>query len=138
MTKTPTPFGPPIFAADAERRSTPNAGTRASPQTIPDAAREHGLHLIIGAEFHLDGELLLVLLAPDRRAYAELSGLITLARRRSPKGEYALGLRDFAPGLILPYTGFALPLALWRRTFSRRTRTVKGSSATRSLTTSRR
>lgn len=25
----------------------------------------------------------------------------------------ALGLRDFAPGLILPYTGFALPLALW-------------------------
>jgi error-prone DNA polymerase len=59
------------------------------------AAREHGLHLIIGAEFHLDGELLLVLLAPDRRAYTELSGLITLARRRSPKGEYALGLRDF-------------------------------------------
>lgn len=25
----------------------------------------------------------------------------------------ALGLRDFAPGLILPYTGFTLPLALW-------------------------
>ncbi|HQY71078.1 MAG TPA: error-prone DNA polymerase [Pseudomonadales bacterium] len=59
------------------------------------AAREHGLHLIIGAEFRLDGELLLVLLAPDRRAYAELSGLITLARRRSPKGEYAVQLRDF-------------------------------------------
>ena len=59
------------------------------------AAREHGLQLIVGAEFRLEGELLLVLLAPDRRAYAELSGLITLARRRSPKGEYALGLRDF-------------------------------------------
>ena len=59
------------------------------------AAREHGLQLIIGAEFRLDDGPLLVVLAPERRAYAELSGLITLARRRSPKGEYALGLRDF-------------------------------------------
>ena len=58
------------------------------------AARAHGLHLIVGAEFRLDSDCLLVLLAPDRAAYAELSGLITLARRRSPKGEYALCLRD--------------------------------------------
>ncbi len=59
------------------------------------AAREHGLQLIIGSEFRLDDGLTLVLLAPQRRAYAELSALITLARRRSPKGEYALSLRDF-------------------------------------------
>ena len=52
------------------------------------AAREHGLQLIIGSEFRLDDGLTLVLLAPQRRAYAELSALITLARRRSPKGEY--------------------------------------------------
>jgi error-prone DNA polymerase len=58
------------------------------------AARMHGLHLIVGAEFRLDSDCLLVLLAPDRAAYAELSGLITLARRRSPKGEYTLGLHD--------------------------------------------
>jgi len=59
------------------------------------AAREHGLHLVVGSEFRLDEELTLVLLAPDRQGYAELSGLITLARRRSPKGSYALQLRDF-------------------------------------------
>jgi error-prone DNA polymerase len=59
------------------------------------AARAAGLHLIIGSEFNVDESLKLVLLAPDRRAYTELSGLITLARRRSPKGEYTLDLRDF-------------------------------------------
>ena len=58
------------------------------------AAREAGLKLIIGAEFRLPGEILLVLLAPDRPAYASLSGLITLGRRRAPKGEYTLRLED--------------------------------------------
>ncbi len=33
-------------------------------------------------------------LAPSRAAYSELSGLISMARRRSPKGEYRAGLRD--------------------------------------------
>ena len=60
------------------------------------AALEHGLALIIGSELRLAEGITLVLLAPNRRAYAELSGLITLARRRSPKGEYRLGLDDFA------------------------------------------
>jgi error-prone DNA polymerase len=59
------------------------------------AAREQQLRLIIGSELRIAPELRLVLLAPDRRAYAELSGLITLARRRSPKGEYLIHLRDF-------------------------------------------
>jgi error-prone DNA polymerase len=62
------------------------------------AARDCGLQLIIGSEFHLDDGLKLVLLAPERRAYAELSGLITLGRRRSPKGEYSLRLQDFELG----------------------------------------
>ena len=58
------------------------------------AAREHGIKLIAGAEFRLPGDVLLVLLAPDRAAYAALSGLITLGRRRADKGSYALRHED--------------------------------------------
>lgn len=60
------------------------------------AARESKLKLIIGAEFFLTEGLHLVLLAPNRRAYGELSGLITRARLNSPKGEYQLSLNDCA------------------------------------------
>ena len=63
-------------------------------------AEELGIKLIVGAEFLvLDRErqesVKLILLAPTREAYAQLSALITLARRRMPKGEYELGLEDF-------------------------------------------
>tara|TARA_R110002110_G_scaffold362241_1_gene571959 strand:+ start:11784 stop:14879 length:3096 start_codon:yes stop_codon:yes gene_type:complete len=58
------------------------------------AAKEHGLQLIIGSEFTLVEGLKLVALAPTREAYSELSGLISLARRRSPKGQYEANLRD--------------------------------------------
>jgi error-prone DNA polymerase len=58
------------------------------------AAKEHGIHLIIGSEFQLTEGIRIVALAPSRAAYAELSGLISLGRRRSPKGEYQLALRD--------------------------------------------
>ena len=60
------------------------------------ACREegHGIDLIVGAEFHLDEGIHLVLLAPSRLAYGQLGALITKARRRSPKGEYALSLKD--------------------------------------------
>ena len=78
------------------------------------AARDLEIKLIVGAEFHIAGEpgesgesgesgetgpggtgdIHLVLLAADRRAYGQLSELITLARRRAPKGDYALGLDD--------------------------------------------
>ena len=61
------------------------------------AARELRIKLIVGTEFRLqdDGDLHLVLLAPTRNAYGQLSELVTLGRRRSPKGEYALALEDF-------------------------------------------
>ncbi|MBV1928872.1 MAG: hypothetical protein KUG81_05105 [Gammaproteobacteria bacterium] len=49
---------------------------------------------MIGSFFRLEEGLCLLLIAPDRRGYGELSGLITLARRRSPKGKYRLGLHD--------------------------------------------
>ncbi|TXS96422.1 DNA polymerase III subunit alpha [Parahaliea maris] len=58
------------------------------------AAKEAGLPLIIGSELRLEEEVTLVALVPSRAAYGELSGLISRARRRSPKGEYRAALRD--------------------------------------------
>ncbi len=59
------------------------------------AAREAGIRLIAGAEFHLEERFRLVLLAPDRVAYGQLSALVTRLRRRSPKGTYEARLDDF-------------------------------------------
>ena len=57
-------------------------------------AKELGIKLIIGSEFHLQEGCHLVALVPNQKAYQELSGLITLARRRMPKGQYQLKLED--------------------------------------------
>jgi len=67
------------------------------------AAREHGLHLIIGAEITPVDAPPLVLLAPDRAAYGRLCRLITRGRLRCPKGDCEIrlaDLADLAPGLI--------------------------------------
>ncbi|WP_028772711.1 error-prone DNA polymerase [Shewanella waksmanii] len=58
-----------------------------------DAAKQHGIKLIIGAEFQLP-QGVFVLLAPNRRAYGQISQLITLARRRDEKGSYQLRFSD--------------------------------------------
>ncbi|WP_439107293.1 error-prone DNA polymerase [Congregibacter sp.] len=58
------------------------------------AAKEYGIPLIIGSEFTLTEGVHIIALAPTRAAYGELSGLISLGRRRSPKGEYEVTLRD--------------------------------------------
>ena len=79
-----------------------------------------GIKLIVGSEFRLaaqDGPdaaatVRLVLLAPTRQAYGQLSELITRGRRRSPKGEYALGLDDLLPD-DSGYPGVGDCLALW-------------------------
>ena len=63
------------------------------------AAREFGIKLIVGAEFHLAEGICLILLAPDRSAYGQLAALITKLRRRSPKGEYRATLDDFNWGI---------------------------------------
>jgi len=83
------------------------------------AASACGLKLIIGAEFHLVDQhgsgFRLVLLAQNRAGYGNLSALITLARRRSRKGEYRLLRGDLEiPGQIAGGSG-AVPdcLALW-------------------------
>jgi len=66
------------------------------------ASEECGLKLIIGSEFSItanDTKLKLILLAPSRTAYSEISALITKGRRRSAKGKYALSLSDLQFGL---------------------------------------
>ncbi len=63
------------------------------------AAKEHDIRLIVGSEFHLEEGIKLILLAPTRAAYGQLSALITKLRRRSPKGEYQATLEDFRFGL---------------------------------------
>jgi error-prone DNA polymerase len=63
------------------------------------AAKEHGIKLIIGAEFRLAGGPKLVLLATDREAYGNLSQLITAARRRSQKGSYRIAWDDLDTGV---------------------------------------
>ena len=73
-----------------------------------DAAKAVGLPLVIGSYFRLrqaDGSpsFGLILLAQNREGYGNLSELITLARTRSPKGEYRLTPHD----LSRPEPGFA-------------------------------
>ena len=62
------------------------------------AAKEVGMHLVVGSEFQIaleDGEFMqLVLLSPTLKAYRQLSSVITFARRRMPKGRYELSLDD--------------------------------------------
>lgn len=60
------------------------------------AARQHGLHLVIGAEFEPCDAPPIVLWVTDRAAYGRLCRLITLGRRRAPKGQCHLAWRDIA------------------------------------------
>ena len=62
-----------------------------------EAAREHGLALIVGSEFRLECGLKLVLLATDHEGYSGICQLITQARRAASKGEYRLARTDFPP-----------------------------------------
>ena len=54
------------------------------------ASKEHKLPLIIGSEFQLTDNTRFVLLATSRKAYGQLSHLITIGRRQSAKGDYQL------------------------------------------------
>ena len=56
--------------------------------------------IIIGSRFKIDWhstkDMEIILLCPCREAYAELSSLITRARRRAPKGEYLIKIKDLS------------------------------------------
>ena len=60
------------------------------------AAREHPIKLIVGAEIISNDAPTVVLWAPNRTAYAQLARLITVGRRRAPKGECWLAFDDIA------------------------------------------
>lgn len=55
-----------------------------------EAAKECGLHLIVGSEF-VWGDLRLVALARDAQGWGNLCEFITAARAVAPKGQYHLG-----------------------------------------------
>ncbi|MBF8723168.1 error-prone DNA polymerase [Pseudomonas guariconensis] len=58
------------------------------------AARQHGVRLIIGSEVQLEQGPRLVLLVEDLTGYQNLCGLITQARRRAQKGQYQVLAED--------------------------------------------
>src|SRR3954468_23328724 len=69
-----------------------------------EASIESELPLIVGSEFRLEDGTTLVLLVENQDGYTELCRLITLGRRRAPKGRYQLHRADLealAPGLCL-------------------------------------
>ena len=72
------------------------------------AAKEHGIQLIVGSEFQPGRGHKLAALAPSRAAYSELSGLISMARRRSPKG-------STRPPCAMSFSTQALPVDLAAR-----------------------
>ena len=59
------------------------------------AARETGIRLVVGARLDFTDAQSLLCLPTDRAAYGRLSRLITLGRRRAPKGECHISLDDF-------------------------------------------
>lgn len=62
------------------------------------AAKEAGLPLLVGSEFHVDGEspFEMVVLACNLAGYGNLCQFITKLRRASPKGTYRLTLAELA------------------------------------------
>jgi error-prone DNA polymerase len=60
------------------------------------AARQLQIKLVIGAEIHPTDAGPVVLWVPDRAAYGRLCRLLTVGRRRAPKGECQLTLADIA------------------------------------------
>lgn len=58
------------------------------------AAEALNFKLIIGSRFRLSNGMDFIAIAPSRIAYADLSGFITLARRRAEKGSYEAHFED--------------------------------------------
>ena len=77
-----------------------------------EEARRHAIKLLIGSEMRLADGTVLVLLATSRKGYGNLAELITLARRRAPKGEYRLERADLDGGGVAHLAGMPDCLAL--------------------------
>ena len=71
-------------------------------------ARALGVQLLIGAQVTIQDESTLLLLAQDRRGYAQLCRLLTTGHLRSPKGQSAVTWEEIAthaPGLLALWGG---------------------------------
>ncbi len=86
-------------------------------------AKEEGIQLIIGSEFHLEDGLSIVLLATDRESYGRLCHLITLSRRQAKKGKYFLNRSLLAENL--PFDCIALWLPDYNKTDELKTEDLK-------------
>jgi error-prone DNA polymerase len=60
------------------------------------AAQELGFKLVVGAEIHPTDAAPVVLWTTDRKSYGRLCRLLTVGRRRAPKGTCRLNLADIA------------------------------------------
>jgi error-prone DNA polymerase len=72
------------------------------------AAKETGVRLVVGSEVTVTGGATIVLLAADRRGYANLCRLATKGRLRSPKGTSEVTwdeVSSHAPGLVALWHG---------------------------------
>lgn len=58
------------------------------------AAKEQGIDCLIGSYFQLSSGARIIAIAPNNAGYCELSGYISLARRRMPKGQYEAHFND--------------------------------------------
>ncbi|WP_448189413.1 error-prone DNA polymerase [Azospirillum sp. sgz301742] len=94
------------------------------------AARDHKMRLVVGCRLDLTDAASLLVFPTDRAAYGRLSRLLTIGKRRAPKGECFLGRDDFlahAEGMravLLPPdgrndSGFIAELARWRSDLGR-------------------
>jgi error-prone DNA polymerase len=66
------------------------------------AAKEHGIKLLVGAQFEVrcDGPFVLTVLATNLNGYGNLCQFITMLRRASEKGTYRLGLEDITSAAL--------------------------------------
>jgi error-prone DNA polymerase len=71
-------------------------------------ARELGIKLVLGSEITVDDGSTIVLLATDRAAYGRLCSLVTVGRRRKPKGHSEVSWEEvarYSDGLIALWGG---------------------------------
>ena len=71
-------------------------------------ARELGIKLVLGSEVTVDDGSTIVLLATDRAAYGRLCSLVTVGRRRSPKGQSQVSwdeVASYSDGLVALWGG---------------------------------
>jgi error-prone DNA polymerase len=71
------------------------------------AAKEAGIRFVVGARLDLQDAPSLLVYPTDRQAYGRLSRIITIGRRRAPKGECRLNLSD-----VLAHADGQIALAL--------------------------